>query len=93
MSLRALQRHRMLAPLVALLAVLALVLGACGSTPETAQGPAAQPQPSQPAILTVSVEQQASWVRNFNPLLAEKSQRWPARAGRSPRGRCTCPAG
>jgi peptide/nickel transport system substrate-binding protein len=71
----------MLAPLVALLAVLALVLGACGSTPETAQSPAAQPKPSEPAILTVSVEQQASWVRNFNPLLAEKSQRWPARAG------------
>jgi peptide/nickel transport system substrate-binding protein len=77
MSLRTLHRHSLLAPQAALLAVLALVLAACGSTTE----PAAQPQPSQPAILTVSVEQQASWVRNFNPLLAEKSQRWPARAG------------
>lgn len=32
-------------------------------------------------ILTVSVEQHASWVRNFNPLLAPGSIRWPTRAG------------
>lgn len=32
-------------------------------------------------VLTVSIEQQASWVRNFNPLLAPGSIRWPSRAG------------
>lgn len=32
-------------------------------------------------ILTVSIEQQASWIRNFNPLLAPGSIRWPTRAG------------
>jgi peptide/nickel transport system substrate-binding protein len=32
-------------------------------------------------ILTVSQEQQASWVRNFNPLLAPGNVRWPTRAG------------
>ncbi|HVK69075.1 MAG TPA: ABC transporter substrate-binding protein [Polyangium sp.] len=32
-------------------------------------------------VLTVSTEQQASWVRNFNPLLAPGNIRWPTRAG------------
>ncbi len=32
-------------------------------------------------ILTVSIEQQASWIRNFNPLLAPGNIRWPTRAG------------
>jgi peptide/nickel transport system substrate-binding protein len=93
MSLDTLRRHSRLVQLVALLAVVALALAACGApsstTPPAAQNPAAPAQPAAqaPAItqpkgmLTVSVEQQASWVRNFNPLLAEKSQRWPARAG------------
>jgi peptide/nickel transport system substrate-binding protein len=80
MSLSTLQRRSRLAPIVALLAAVVLLLGACGNTPNTAQ-PQPAAAPATPAILTVSVEQQASWVRNFNPLLAEKSQRWPARAG------------
>ncbi len=32
-------------------------------------------------MLTVSKEQQASWVRNFNPLVAEDLARWPTRGG------------
>ena len=32
-------------------------------------------------FLTVSIEQQASWVRNFNPLLASGNVRWPTVAG------------
>jgi peptide/nickel transport system substrate-binding protein len=39
-------------------------------------------RPPLPAgTLTVSVEQQASWVRNFNPLAPPGSQRWPAMGG------------
>ncbi len=34
-----------------------------------------------PDVLTVSVEQQASWVRNFNPLSPAGSARWPTQAG------------
>jgi peptide/nickel transport system substrate-binding protein len=37
--------------------------------------------PSRKGILTVSQEQHASWIRNFNPLLAPGSSRWPTRAG------------
>ncbi len=32
-------------------------------------------------VLTVSVEQQASWIRNFNPLAPQGVYRWPAVAG------------
>ncbi len=39
-------------------------------------------RPPLPAgTLTISVEQQASWVRNFNPLLPQGSSRFPALAG------------
>jgi len=34
-----------------------------------------------PKMVTISREQQASWVRNFNPLLAEGSVRFPTLAG------------
>ena len=34
-----------------------------------------------PGILVVSQEQQASWVRNFNPLTTATSARWPTLAG------------
>lgn len=40
-------------------------------------GTARNPQ----GILTVSIESQASWIRNFNPLLAPGNIRWPSRAG------------
>ena len=32
-------------------------------------------------VLTISQEQQASWIRNFNPLLAPGGVRWPTTAG------------
>ncbi len=34
-----------------------------------------------PGVLVVSQEQQASWVRNFNPLTTATSARWPTLAG------------
>ena len=48
---------------------LGAVLGACTSTTPIAEG-----------MLTVSQEQQSSWVRNFNPLVSTEV-RWPTRAG------------
>jgi peptide/nickel transport system substrate-binding protein len=39
-------------------------------------------RPAPPrGVLTVSVEQQASWVRNFNPLSPAAAARWPTLAG------------
>ena len=32
-------------------------------------------------LVTVSQEQQATWIKNFNPLLANDSSRWPTQAG------------
>jgi peptide/nickel transport system substrate-binding protein len=40
-----------------------------------------KPSPAADTFLTVSIEQQASWVRNFNPLLAAGNVRWPTVAG------------
>jgi peptide/nickel transport system substrate-binding protein len=39
----------------------------------------AAPPPASPGTLNVSVEQQASWIRNFNPLSG--GARWPTQAG------------
>jgi peptide/nickel transport system substrate-binding protein len=67
-----------IAPSLALLLVLgfalalALFLPGCG-----ARKRAALP----PDVLVVSQEQQASWVRNFNPLTTATSARWPTLAG------------
>ncbi len=42
----------------------------------------ARPRPSlPPGVLVVSQEQQASWVRNFNPLTTATAARWPTLAG------------
>lgn len=43
--------------------------------------PAAAAPASNDAVLTVSQEQQATWVRNFNPLLAPSAVRFPTVAG------------
>ncbi|WP_224242814.1 ABC transporter substrate-binding protein [Hyalangium gracile] len=51
-----------------------------GAQPAPATAPAAVAAPKVTA-LTVIQEQQASWVRNFNPLLAPGNARWPTRAG------------
>lgn len=53
------------------LAVLGLVGGACGRDVRRAP----------PGVLVVSQEQQASWIRNFNPLTTATSARWPTLAG------------
>ena len=50
---------------------LALLAGGC-----------ARPRAMLPdGVLVVSQEQQASWVRNFNPLTTATSARWPTLAG------------
>jgi peptide/nickel transport system substrate-binding protein len=43
-------------------------------------GPHRAPTEDDPP-LTVSIEQQSIWVRNFNPLLPPGRSRWPTRAG------------
>ncbi|WP_437947747.1 ABC transporter substrate-binding protein [Sorangium sp. So ce296] len=42
---------------------------------------ASKPAPKGAAMVTIAREQQATWVRNFNPLLAEGSVRFPTVAG------------
>jgi len=46
-------------------------------------GPACSPDrvPAPRGVLVVSQEQQASWVRNFNPLTTATAARWPTLAG------------
>jgi peptide/nickel transport system substrate-binding protein len=39
------------------------------------------PRPVAPGVLSVSVQKQSAWVRNFNPLAPGEGARWPARAG------------
>jgi peptide/nickel transport system substrate-binding protein len=51
--------------------VLALAAGACSR----------ERRPSPAGVLIVSQEQQASWVRNFNPLSTATAARWPTLAG------------
>jgi peptide/nickel transport system substrate-binding protein len=41
----------------------------------------APPSEAPPGVLVVLQEQQAAWVRNFNPLLATGGARWPTRSG------------
>ncbi|WP_437931480.1 ABC transporter substrate-binding protein [Sorangium sp. So ce291] len=53
--------------------------GAAATTPATT--PAPQPQAKGAALVTVAREQQATWVRNFNPLLPEGNSRFPTVAG------------
>jgi len=54
-------------------ALLLLALGAASCSRER--------RPAPPGVLVVSQEQQASWVRNFNPLTTAAAARWPALAG------------
>jgi peptide/nickel transport system substrate-binding protein len=55
----------------ALLAVLALALAGCQGTQAV----------TPPGVLSISVEKQSAWVRNFNPLAPGEGARWPTRAG------------
>ncbi len=60
--------------------------GALGLSASTAgaafsrSAPAAA-QASDKLLVTVSHQQQPSWIRNFNPLLDQDSSRWPTQAG------------
>ncbi len=61
-------------------AAAALAAGLAAALPLAAG--CARERPSLPAnVLVVSQEQQASWVRNFNPLTTATSARWPTLAG------------
>jgi peptide/nickel transport system substrate-binding protein len=65
-------------------AVLALLFS-LGAAPACSRGNRAGDGPraasTEGGVLTVSQEQQAPWVRNFNPLLAPGNVRWPTVAG------------
>jgi len=58
---------------IAALTVASVAMLAAGCTQEHATGP--------PGVLVVSVEQQSSWIRNFNPLTTASAARWPTPAG------------
>lgn len=45
------------------------------------QGVAARAQSDSSNLVTISQEQQQTWIRSFNPLHAESSVRWPTQAG------------
>ncbi|MBA2519127.1 MAG: ABC transporter substrate-binding protein [Chloroflexia bacterium] len=45
------------------------------------QSGAAAAQEGEPNLLTVSTEQPPTWIRVFNPLLAQDASRWPTQAG------------
>lgn len=61
--------------------------GAMGLSTAAAAGvattwtPSAAAQATEGTLVTVSTQQQATWLRNFNPLLAQDSSRWPTQAG------------
>lgn len=64
--------------------LVAAALLACKKDKAESSGGAPAASSSQRAsdgFVTVSQEQHASWVRNFNPLLAENTSRWPTLAG------------
>ena len=50
---------------------------ATGAAPAAATAPVEQ----KATAVTIAQEAQTSWIRNFNPLLASSSSRWPTRAG------------
>lgn len=56
--------------------------GAVGGTALATTATAAMAQDSdKPNLVTISQEQQATWIKNFNPLLAEANSRWPTQGG------------
>ncbi len=46
-----------------------------------ARGVGAKAQEAAGGLVTVSQEQQQTWIRNFNPLLSNDAVRWPTHAG------------
>ncbi len=63
----------------ALPVMLAALLVALATVSLTGCGQEREPLPE--GVLVVSQEQQASWIRNFNPLTTASSVRWPTLAG------------
>src|ERR1700745_2386745 len=61
------------------MAALGLSGGALGAA-MTKIAPSASAQ-SDLKLITVSQEQQATWIKNFNPFLPENNVRWPTHAG------------
>src|SRR5688572_893279 len=57
------------------------VSGAVGGSALSQVRPASAAQRSDKLLATVSNEQQATWQRVFNPLLAQNSARWPTQSG------------
>jgi peptide/nickel transport system substrate-binding protein len=58
----------------------------CSKSPKEGAQPAPGAAPTTTAAvkataLTIIQEQQASWIRNFNPLIAPGTARWPTRSG------------
>lgn len=58
----------------------------CSKSPKEGAQPAPGATPTTTAAvkataLTIIQEQQASWIRNFNPLIAPGTARWPTRSG------------
>jgi len=62
------------------MAAMGLSAGALG-TAMTKIAPSASAQSSDLKLVTVSQEQQATWIKNFNPFLPENNVRWPTHAG------------
>jgi peptide/nickel transport system substrate-binding protein len=57
------------------------VTGALGGASLAVTASSAAAQDSDLKLVTISQEQQATWIKNFNPLLAEANSRWPTQAG------------
>jgi peptide/nickel transport system substrate-binding protein len=55
--------------------------GTAGASGATGGATAAASKAAENGVLTVCGQYEPSWVRNFNPLIAEQSSRWPTRAG------------
>jgi peptide/nickel transport system substrate-binding protein len=62
------------------MAAMGLSAGALG-TAMTKVAPSASAQSSDLKLVTVSQEQQATWIKNFNPWLTGDNVRWPTHAG------------
>jgi peptide/nickel transport system substrate-binding protein len=62
------------------MAAMGLSAGALG-TAMTKIAPSASAQSSDLKLVTVSQEQQATWIKNFNPFLNDNTARWPTHAG------------
>jgi peptide/nickel transport system substrate-binding protein len=76
--------HRLLMLCMSLLSLGGLVH--CSKSPQESAPPSPAAASTAAAVvkataLTVIQEQQASWIRNFNPLIAPGTARWPTRAG------------